>query len=150
MPQYIGFSTINANAPKSTNVATGNDGGVGSVNRPITTGKKFRLLDTPLVIRDFLNALNIPQGQKVGNPAYGTTLWSFVFEPNTADTQYKLENELKRVANLDPRLLVNTVKAFPKENGILIEMEIAVAPFNQAQLLNVFFNQATSRAIVQG
>lgn len=149
MPQYIGFSTINANAPKSTNVPTGNDGGVGGITRPTNSGKKFRMVDEPLVVRDFLNALNIPQGQKVGQPSYGTTLWSFVFEPNTPDTQYRLENELKRVASLDPRLLVNTVKAYPQENGILIEMEIAVAPFNQAQLLNVFFSQATNRASIQ-
>lgn len=149
MPQYIGFSTINANAPKSTNVATGNDGGVGGITQPITTGKKFRLVDSPLVVRDFLNALNIPQGQKVGQPSYGTTIWSFVFEPNTPDTQYKLENEIKRVASLDPRLLLNSVKAFPKENGILLELEVAVAPFNQARLLSVFFSQATNRAAVQ-
>lgn len=149
MPQYIGFSTINANAPKSTNVATGNDGGVGGINNPITTGKKFRLVDTPLVIRDFLNALNIPQGQKVGQPNYGTSLWSFVFEPNTTDTQYKLETEIKRVAGLDPRLLLNTVKAYPQENGILLELEVAVAPFNQAKLISVFFSQATNRATLQ-
>jgi len=150
MPQYIGFSTINSNVPRTTNAPTGNDGGVGGVTKSVNTGKKFRLVDTPLVVRDFLNALNIPQGQKVGQPQYGTTLWSFVFEPNTADTQYKLENELRRVASLDPRLLVNTVKAYPQENGILIEMEIAVAPFNQAQLLSVFFSQAANRASIQG
>jgi phage baseplate assembly protein W len=149
MPQYIGFSTIGANLPRTTNAPTGNDGGVGSVQRSINTGRKFRLLDEQLVIRDFLNALNIPQGQKVGQPGYGTTLWNFVFEPNTADMQFKLENELRRVANLDPRLLVNTVKAYPQENGILIEMEIAVAPFNQSNLLSVFFNSATSRASIQ-
>lgn len=149
MPQYIGFSTIGANLPRTTNAPTGNDGGVGSVKWSVNTGRKYRLLDEQLVMQDFVNALNIRQGQKVGNPGYGTTLWNFVFEPNTTDVQFKLETELRRVANLDPRLLVNTVKAYPQENGILIELEVAVAPFNQANLLSVFLNSNTSRAAIQ-
>lgn len=149
MPQYIGFSTVGANLPRTTNAPVGNDGGVGTVQRSVNTGRKFRLVDQPLVIQDFVNALNIRQGQKVGNPGYGTTLWNFVFEPNTADVQFKLENELKRVASLDPRLLVNTVKAYPQENGILLELEVAVAPFNQANLLSVFLSSSTNSAAIQ-
>lgn len=149
MPNYIGFSTINANKPQSTNLNVGVDGGTGSILQPVRVGKKFRLVDTPLVVRDFLNALNIQQGQKVGKPEYGTTLWSFVFEPNTPDTQFQLENEIRRVANLDPRMVLNYVKAYPQENGILIEVEMAIAPFNQAFLLNVFFDNATNIAVLQ-
>lgn len=149
MPTYIGFSTIGANQPKTTNTSNGNDGGVGGIVKSLNTGKKFRLVDQQLVIRDFLNALNIPQGQKVGQPGYGTTLWNFIFEQNTPDMQMQLQNELKRVASLDPRLILNSVQAYPQGNGILVEMELAVAPFNQAQLLTVFFNANTSTASLQ-
>jgi len=149
MPTYIGFSTINANKPRSTDLSAGIDGGTGSITQPIIFGKKYRLVDEKLVIQDFLNALNIQQGQKVGNPGYGTTLWSFVFEPNTADVQFQLQDEIRRVASLDPRMIVNSVKAYPKENGILIEVELAIAPFNNAQIMNVFFNNLTNSAVVQ-
>jgi hypothetical protein len=87
MAQYLGFSTIDANKPKTTNAPGGIDGGVGSILNPIIPGKKFKLNDQQLVIRDFINALNIRQGEKVGQPSYGTTLWNFVFEPNTRNTQ---------------------------------------------------------------
>ena len=107
------------------------------------------LSDTQLVLQDFVNALNISQGQKVVQPGYGTTLWSFVFEPNTADVQFQLETEIRRVANQDPRLILNSIRAFPQENGILLELEVAVSPFNQAQLLGVFFNNATNTASLQ-
>jgi phage baseplate assembly protein W len=149
MPHYVGFSTINANKPKSTALNAGVDGGTGSLVQPVITGKKFRATDTQLVIQDLLNALNIQQGQKVGKPEYGTTLWSFVFEPNTADVQFQLENEIRRVASQDPRLLLNSVKAFPQENGILIEVEMAIAPFNNVQELNIFFNNSTNIAVLQ-
>ena len=149
MPQYIGFSTVNANKPRTTNAPAGVDGGFGSVVRPLNTGRKYRLVDEQLVLQDFVNALNIQQGQKVGQPEYGTTLWSFVFEPNTQDVQFELENELKRVASLDPRLQLNEVKAFPQENGILIEIELAVAPFNNATVLSVFFDNLSNKAVIK-
>ena len=149
MATYNGFSTINANKPRSTSLTPGTGGGYGSTTQPVIPGKKYKLTDEQLVIQDFLNALNIQQGQKVGQPGYGTTLWSFIFEPNTADTQFQLQDEIRRVASSDPRLIVNSVKAFPKENGILIEVELAIAPFNNAQLLNVFFKNLTNVAAIQ-
>ena len=96
-----------------------------------------------------MNALNIPQGQKVGQPEYGTTLWSFVFEPNTLDVQTQLTQEIRRVASLDPRMIINSVKAYPQDNGILIEVEMAITPFNNATQLSVFFNNATNTAVLQ-
>lgn len=149
MTSYIGFSTINAFKPRSTNLQTGPAGGVGSLVTPYKVGNQFGLVDASLVIQDFVNSLNIRQGEKVGQPGYGTTLWSFVFEPNTADVQFQLETEIRRVANTDPRLIINTVRAYPQENGILLEVEMAVSPFNQANLLSVFFNSATNIAVLQ-
>lgn len=149
MPQYIGFSTINANKPKTTNVPNGADGGPGGVRQSLNTGKKFRLVDEQLVLQDFLNSLNIRQGTKVGQPQYGTTLWSFIFEPNTFDVQTRLETEIRRVASLDPRLQLQTVKAAPKENGILVELQVAIAPFNNPFVLSIFFNSGLNTASLQ-
>jgi len=149
MPQYIGFSTINANKPKTTNAPVGVDGGVGSIVNGINVGKKFKLVDENLVVQDFINALNIRQGEKVGQPNYGTTLWDFVFEPNTPDVQFSLENEIRRVASLDPRLIIDFVRAYPQENGILLEVQLAIAPFNQALVLSVFFDSSTNTAAIQ-
>lgn len=154
MPQYIGFSTANACKPKSTNplpnggVATSGSG-TGTIGQPIVWGKKFRTVDEQLVVQDFINAINIPLGQKVGQPFYGTTLWNFIFEPNTADVQFQLEAEIRRVAAFDPRLDINYVKAFPYENGILLETQVSVVPFNNPAVLNVYFNQQTNTATLQ-
>lgn len=149
MPNYIGFSTINANKPKTTVLPSGLDGGSGSTVKPIVFGKKFRLVDQPLVIQDFINALSIKKGEKVGKPQYGTTLWGFVFEPNTRDVQIQLEDEIRRVAAQDPRLILNTVKAYPQENGILLEVELAISPFNQVQLLSLFFDNNSNQINIQ-
>lgn len=149
MATYLGFSTRNANKPRSSNVRTGNNGGFGSVTQPINPGKKYKLVDNPLVIQDFVNAFNIRQGQKVGQPGYGTTLWNFVFEQNDQLTQQRIQEEVQRVASLDPRIILNTVSVYPQDNGILIEVEIAIAPFNQAQLLSLFASINTNQLTLQ-
>lgn len=149
MPQYIGFSTQNAGKPPTRNAQYGSGNGVGSLVDPVYTGKKFALVDEQLVITDFINALNIRQGEKVGQPSYGTTLWDFVFEPNTQDIQHALQAEISRVASLDQRISLQFVRAYPKENGILMEVQMAVVPFNQSTLLSVFFNSNTNKAQLQ-
>lgn len=149
MPTYVGFSTINANKPRTTNTLPGIDGGTGGILQPTILGKKFRLVDAPLVVRDFINALNIRKGEKVGQPDYGTDIWNYIFEPNDADTQFKIQNEIERVARLDPRLIINTVKSYVQMNGILLEVELAVTPFNDAGILNVFFSSLSNQATFQ-
>ena len=149
MPTYIGFSTINANKPRTTRAQPGVDGGTGSILQPIILGKKYRIIDAPLVLRDFVNALNIRKGEKVGQPDYGTTIWNYIFDPNNADTQFKIQNEIRRVANSDPRLLLNDVKCYVQQNGILIEVEIAIQPFNDVEIVNVFFNNLTNQAALR-
>lgn len=158
MPQYVGFSSINACQPRSTNNqlnnsmnTLGNYGtptGYGTIGKQFNSGKKFTVTDVELVLRDFINALNIPLGSKVGQPGYGTTIWSFIFDPNTIDVQKALENEIRRLVALDPRLDLNTVKAFPQENGILMEVQVSVTPYNNPLTINVFFNQQTTRATI--
>lgn len=148
MPNYIGFSTIAANKPKTTNPPPGKYGGPGSITNSLISGKKFRMTDEAIVIQDFLNALNIKQGQKVGQPEYGSRLWDFVFEPNDFTTQENVEAEIRRIISLDPRLQVGTIRVYPQENGILVELQLAVYPFNQAELLSIFFNSRTGAASV--
>ena len=72
-----------------------------------------------------------------------------MFEPNTPDTQFAIEREIRRVASLDPRIILDYVKGYPKEHGILLEVQLAIAPFNQALILNVFFDALTNTASVQ-
>lgn len=146
MAVYVGFSTQRFNLPRNESITTGIDGGSGSLTQPIQIGKKFRLVDEQLIMQDLINALNIPQGSKPGKPSYGTTIWSFIFEPNTPDTQFQLESEIRRVASQDPRLILNSVIAYPQENGILLEVEIAVSPFNNAGQLQIFFDQQSNTA----
>ena len=116
MTTFIGFNTINQN-------------------------KYFTLTDFELIKRDLLNAFNIRQGELVGLPWYGTSLWDAIFENQTQDTIQAVYTEIQRVAGGDPRIFVNNLEVFPQENGLLIQLLITVVPATTAQQLSIFFNQ---------
>ena len=116
MPTFIGFNTQNQY-------------------------KKFTLLDTELVKRDLLNGLNIRQGQLPGRPQYGTVLWDNLFENQTNETTKAIQAEVQRVAGYDPRIQIVDTQVFPQENGILIQIELAIVPSTDAQQLSIFFDQ---------
>jgi phage baseplate assembly protein W len=102
--------------------------------------KKFTLTDFALVKRDLLNAFNIRQGQLPGRPAYGTSLWDFLFEAQLEEVNSAIIQEVQRVAGGDPRIYINDVQSYPQENGILIEVELTVVPSTDAERLSIFFD----------
>ena len=108
--------------------------------------KKFTLLDEDLVKRDLLNGLNIRQGQLPGRPQFGTTLWENLFENQSPALVTAIENEIQRVAGYDPRIQIMDTQVFPQENGILIQVQLAIVPNTTAQQLSIFFNQQQRRA----
>jgi phage baseplate assembly protein W len=121
MTTFIGFNTVDQN-------------------------KKFTLTDFALIKRDLLNAFNIRQGELVGRPGYGTTLWDFIFENQLDETERALMAEIQRVAGGDPRIYVSSIELFPQLNGLLIQLEITVVPSTNAERLSIFFNQEQRRA----
>ena len=116
MATFIGFSTVNQN-------------------------KTFTLVDYELIKQDLLNAFNIQQGQLVGRPGYGTTIWSFLFESQIPETQSAIYEEIQRVIGGDPRLYLENLYMFPQQNGILIELVLQTVATTDAQRLSIFFNQ---------
>jgi phage baseplate assembly protein W len=108
--------------------------------------KKFTLLDADLVKRDLLNGLNIRQGMLPGRPQYGTLLWDNLFENQSNNLVNAIEKEIQRVAGYDPRIQIIETQVFPQENGILIQIQLAIVPSTEAQLLSIFFDQQQRRA----
>jgi len=116
MPTFIGFSTIDQN-------------------------KKFTAVDFELIKIDLLNAFNIRQGELPGRPGYGTVIWNYLFENQTQETQAALLQEIQRVCAGDPRVYISGIQIFPQENGILLQLGVAVVPSTAAQQLSIFFDQ---------
>jgi phage baseplate assembly protein W len=116
MPTFIGFNTINQN-------------------------KKFTAVDFDLIKIDLLNAFNIRQGELVGRPGYGTVIWNYLFENQTTETQAAIYAEIQRVCAGDPRIFISGIQVFPQQNGMLIQLGLAVVPSTTAQQVGLFFDQ---------
>lgn len=142
MPIFVGFSTQEVNQPRTIDT-TGAYGGPGTNTVQPRIVKKFRLTDTDLVIRDIINAFAIKQGEKVGQPGYGTKLWSYLFEPNMSDVRTDMETEIRRVIAQDSRIILNNVAVWPQENGVQFEIEVAFSPFNQAMIIGLSMDKNT-------
>jgi phage baseplate assembly protein W len=121
MPTFIGFNTINQN-------------------------KNFTAVDFELIKIDLLNAFNIRQGEVVGRPGYGTIIWNYLFENQTQETQAAILAEIQRVCGGDPRVYISGIQIFSQQNGILIQLGLAVVPSTTAQQLSIFFDQQTRTA----
>jgi len=103
--------------------------------------KKFTAVDFNLIKIDLLNAFNIRQGQLVGRPGYGTTLWNNLFENQTQETLSSVYNEIQRVCSQDPRVYVSSLQVFPQQNGLLIQLALTTVAGQDAKLLSIFFDQ---------
>ena len=112
----------------------------------IDNSKKFRLVDYELVKRDVLNSLMIKSGEKLGKPENGTNVWGLIFEPLTNSTMKDLEHEMRKTVEQDPRVKVDDVQVYPKDNGVLVELFVTVLSTTEQQRLSLFFNQDTRQA----
>jgi hypothetical protein len=69
-----------------------------------------------------------------------------VFENMTDQMLDSMNTEIQRTVAQDPRLQVNSVLAFPRDNGLLIELEIQFVTSTDAERLSVFFDLQTRSA----
>lgn len=108
--------------------------------------KKFTLTDFALVKQDLLNAFNIRQGELPGRPAYGTVMWTFLFEAQLENLTQAIRNEIQRVAGQDPRIAINDIEVYPQNNGILVQVNLIIVPSQNAERLAIFFDQLQRNA----
>jgi phage baseplate assembly protein W len=108
--------------------------------------KSYTVTDFDLIKRDTLNALNIRQGEMPGRPNVGTSMWSLIYEPQSATTTRAITEEIQRIIAQDPRVEIVELNVFPQENGILLELELQTVQGQDSELLRVFFDQQKQRA----
>lgn len=151
MVTYSGFSTQNACLPRNTNNQIANlenPYGLPTGTGSLIWGDKFKIFDYQLVIQDFINALSIPVGSKVGQPSFGTTIYNFIFEPNSIENQRAIDAEIRRIASQDPRIQIGSITVFSQDNGVSVQVEMSVVPFNNVQVQKIYFNQSTTKALL--
>ena len=108
--------------------------------------KNYTLTDFDLIKRDLLNALNIRQGESLMRPLNGTSVWNFIFEPQSPETIRAIETEIQRVVGRDPRLQVGSLAVYSQENGVLVELQVETVAGVGVEDLIIQFDQESQFA----
>ena len=108
--------------------------------------KNYILTDFDLIKRDLLNALNIRQGESLMRPLNGTSVWNYIFEPQSPETIRAIETEIQRVVGRDPRLQVGSLAVYSQENGVLVELQVETVAGVGVEDLIIQFDQESEFA----
>lgn len=106
----------------------------------IGQNRKFRLTDFELVKRDILNHFYIRKGEKLMNPSFGTIIWNVLHEPFTEDLKVVIQDDIKNIANSDPRVSFDNIIVTEYDQGIQILLELRYLQTNQVNLMNLQFD----------
>lgn len=117
--------------------------GFTSKNKCKFNSSGFSLTDTQLVVQDFINALNINQGELPGRPQVGSRLRSFLFDPNVDALHREIANEITRIALQDTRITVGDISISAFEEVIIVGLEIAITPSNEVIEMNLNISTLT-------
>jgi len=107
--------------------------------------KKFRATDAALIKQDLINHFNIRKGEKLMNPAFGTIIWSMLFEPLTNDTKEAIVTDITQIINYDPRVNVNNVTVNELDHGLQVIIDLTYINNNQSDVLLMNFNSQSQK-----
>lgn len=116
MPRYLGFST-----------APGN--------------KNFQLTGQELINRDLQNHIDTLRGELPMMPGFGTRIPLLAFQPADELTLQIIEEDLRAVADYDPRVELIDLATFalPDNNTIVAMMDLRYIELNTFDTLRVSF-----------
>jgi phage baseplate assembly protein W len=112
--------------------------GFSTVNK---TSKDFKLYDFELIKQDILNHFYVRQGERLMQPAFGSIIWTLLFEPLTSEIQDLILQNVNEILNYDPRVQASNILITPYDQGIQIECKLTYLPYNIQQNLQLKFDQ---------
>lgn len=121
MTLYKGYSTINKNS------------------------RKVQLTDSELIKQDLINHFYIRRGEKLMNPNFGTIIWDVLFDPYTEQLKNQIVEDVTRIANYDPRLLVESILVDQFEHGLVLELRLVYASTNEVENLKLTFDRRSQQ-----
>lgn len=102
--------------------------------------RKYRLTDFDLIRQDIINHFYIRKGEKLMRPNFGTIIWNVLHEPFTEELKNVIVNDVKTIANYDPRVAVDNIVITEFERGIQIELDLRFLQTDQTETLNLQFD----------
>ena len=103
--------------------------------------RNYKLYDAELIKQDLINHFYIRKGEKLENPKFGTIIWDTLFENFTPEIKAAIAKDVEEIINFDKRIKVNSVSIDSTQQGIRIEAEIVILPFDITDTLRLNFDR---------
>ena len=103
--------------------------------------KNWKLTDYELIKQDLMNHFMTKQGERVMYPEFGTVIWNLLFEPFTEEVKTAIYNDINRIKNLDPRVVIEQAIITDYQHGIQLDLALRVVETNQVENMTVTFDQ---------
>ena len=103
--------------------------------------RNYKLYDAELIKQDLINHFYIRKGEKLENPKFGTIIWDTLFENFTPEIKAAIAKDVEEIINFDKRVKVNSVSIDSTQQGIRIEAEIVILPFDITDTLRLDFDR---------
>ena len=116
-----------------------------------TQGREFldpKLYDIELVKQDLLNHFNIRKGEKLENPAFGTNILLYLFDPLDQDTKNAVIRDVEEVVNYDPRVTLDQIEVQEAEHGLSVKMTVLYIGYAIGETINLLFD--SQQGLLQG
>ena len=94
-----------------------------------------------MIKQDLINHFYIRKGEKLENPKFGTIIWDTLFENFTPEIKSAIAKDVEEIINFDKRVKVNSVSIDSTQQGIRIEAEIVILPFDITDTLRLDFDR---------
>ena len=109
-----------------------------------SSGNKSNMLyDIDVVKQDLINHFYTRKGERVMEPTFGSIVWDMLYEPLDESAEEDLIEDCTRIINSDPRCELLDIQLDSLGNGIRIDININVLPFNKQATMQLDFERET-------
>lgn len=112
--------------------------GISTVNED---NPSFVLYDISLIKQDIINHFHIRQGEKLGDPTFGTIIWDLLYEQLTDGVRDLIIKNVSTIINYDPRVNVDNIIVDRFDKGIQVECTLTFLPYSISESLRFKFDQ---------
>lgn len=105
------------------------------------TGNDWKKYDIDIVKQDLMNHFHVRQGEKLNDPTFGTIIWELLYEPLTDNIKQLILEDVNRIVNYDPRIIVENITVSDHTHGIDIACTLTYINYKITEKLNMKFER---------
>lgn len=114
-----------------------------------STSLSSKMYDLNLIKQNIINQFQTRKGERVMNPAFGTIIWSLIFDPFTTSVKQAISDDVTRILNYDSRAIPTDITIIEADSGMVIDATLYYSQIDMSERMKLDFNKSTGLVTVQ-